>query len=251
VRAVPWDADATLQLARLLTGAERTALLNRVVADVHAPYKCRTEAARTLAPTTLQSVPADSELAVLASGSVNADAARKPYRVAARVARSMFREALAIAPTHAVIRVAAIRSALDGRHDSVAVSLIETAENGGVTPPEDTEPPVAMPEDTVRPHFGRWIPPPRPVPAAGLFDSAGLTDAEKALLWDQLSKAAERLDDLPGAIAFERAKLPLDHTRLDALAAEQTRREANANRQPAIGKSIEQINIVRPKLSAK
>jgi hypothetical protein len=250
VRAVPWDADATLQLAKSLAGAERTALLNRVVADVHAPYKFRTEAAHLLAPTTLQSVPANSELAVLASGSVSADAAQKPYRVAARVARSLFREALAITPTDATIRVAAIRSALDSHRDSVAVSLMQTPENGDLTPPEDSEPPMAMPEDTVRPHFGRWTPPPRPVPTSGLFDTAGLTDPEKASLFDQLSKAAERLDDLPGAIAFERAKVPTDHVRLDGLTAEQMRREANALRQPAIGKSIEQINIVRPKLLA-
>jgi len=251
VRAVPWDADATLQLAKLVTGAEKTAFRNRVVADVHASYKCRTEAAQMLAPATLQSVPADSELAVLARGSVTVADAERAYRVASRVARSLFREALAINPTDAAIRVAAIRSALDSHHDSVAVSLMQTAENGYLTSPEDTEPPMAMPEDTVRPHFGRWSPQARAVPTAGLFESAGLTNSEKALLFAQLSKAAERLDDLPGAIAFERAKLPLDHARLDALTAEQTRREANANRQPAIGKSIEQMNVVRPKLLAQ
>ncbi len=221
LQAVPWDADAILRLAKLSSGAEKTQLLNRMVADVHAPYKLRTEAAELLAPSNVSSVPADSELAVLARGSVTAASARKPYRVEARVAAaqgsdalSLLREALAINPKDATLRIATVRAALDARRDNLALSLMQ-----GTTP--------------------------------------DLPDREKMALLHRLSEAAERVDDLPKAILYERAtmntvKTPApDQTRLDALTAEQNRRIQNAARQPAIGTPVEQANIVRPKLLAR
>ncbi len=242
VKAAPWDASARLGLAKLLSGAERDALLTQVVSDAHASYAMRVEAAEA----SHGAGAADgTELSALASGAVTLDAAEKPYRVAARVELAskdtdsavkvrLLREALAFAPDSVPVRLATLSAVLDAKRDSLAIAT-EQMDGSVVRPGMVNNPEAALPL------FGGDVP-------------------DRGALVEELSHAAERIDALPQAIAYEMGAinfLNLDskdsaaaESRLKALQAEQNRRAQNAARQPAIGPSIEQKTVVAPRLLA-
>ena len=231
VKAAPWDAGARWELAKSLTGADRDALLSRVVGDVHAEYRLRVEAAEA-AQHGIAGVDASSELGALASGAVTMDSAEKPYRVAARmvlasketdaaVKARLLREALAIAPDGVPVRVAVLRAVLDANRDSLALSTSQMARAPGTW-------------------FGNGT--------------------EAVTLAEDLSRAAERVDDLAQAISYQQMAVDLQNAfkavaasevRLKALQAEQPRRLQNAARQPVIGPSIEQKSLVEPRILAR
>ena len=86
VKAVPWDSEAKVQLARTMPSgaAAREPLLAAAATDNQAPYRLRAEAARMSAPHPLAGT-AGTELALLTSRTIAPDAAAKPYQVEARM----------------------------------------------------------------------------------------------------------------------------------------------------------------------
>jgi cellulose synthase operon protein C len=221
IKAVPWDSEAKVQLARALSAgaAERGALLTAAIADTQAAYKLRAQAARLAAPQSFAGVPG-SELELLSSASVTPGAAGKPYQVEARIdaARTvanpevklrLLREALAIAPTDQRIILDALQAAIALRRDNLSLAL-----------------------------------------------APQLDQQERGSIADSLAAAAERLDDLTTAQSYLRTAIELRPpgqrdaltARLNALIAEQNRRASNAARQPVIKNVIEQDQVVRARI---
>jgi len=239
VGAVPWDAEARLQLARAVP-AERQRWAASVVADTQAAYRLRAEAARMSA----SGAASASELALLSVSPVKPDAAAKPYQVEARMdaARAvsapdaglrLWMEALAIDPTDERVRTGAIFAAAELHRDNLALAMDEAGAQlrnvyGGYQPP------------------GTTVPPPRPEPA----------DAQKAMIEEALAGAAERIGDLLAALRHLHTAIDLGppdrrdslERKLDALNAEQNRRAANTARLPAVKNAIEQTQVVRPRI---
>jgi hypothetical protein len=78
-----------------------------------------------------------------------------------------------------------------------------------------------------------------------LLNQSNQADGDEKALAEELSQAAERVDDLSAAILY--AQRADDKDRLALLQREQDRRSLNAARQPVIGSSIEQTGIVQPR----
>ena len=262
IKAVPWDSEAKVLLARTMPpgAAGREPLLASAVTDTQAVYRLRAEAARLASPPSLAGM-AGSELALLASRAITPDAAAKPYQVEARMEAAreaadnevklrLWREALAIAPADGRVRFGALRAALSLRRDSLALAL----EQGAAS---------AQPEYNAEvPYYrrrGRYLPYRQPG-AASVLPQAELTDPERATLAESLAAAAERLDDLIAAQSHLRAAIDLRPTgakdaerdalvrHLNELVAEQDRRAKNAARQPVVKDVIEQDQRVRPRI---
>ena len=251
VKAVPWDAEAKLRLARSCSGAVREELLKRVIGDSQAAYETRAAAARLAGPR-LSSGAVGTELDLLASGRVTPESAAKPYYVEARidVARAtaepgaafrLWQEALAIAPSNDRVQAGALRAALVARRDSIALALAQT-----LTPARNLYGYSGGHE------YERWR---QSTPVLRL-QQAQLPDADKVSLAESLSAAAERLDDLTVAQQYLRIAAdlrpaqqrdPLER-KLKSLAAEEHRRSENAVRQPVVKDVIEQGRVVRPRL---
>jgi Tfp pilus assembly protein PilF len=258
LKAVPWDSDAKLQLARTLSisSAEREQLLTAVVADEQAAYRLRAEVARLAAPHPLAGVPS-TELALLASGSIAPDAAEKPYQVEARMKAAdeavdpevklrLWREALALAPSDGRVRLGALRAAIALRRDSLALAL----EQAGA------QPDMGFNEEVHYYSRHRRYSSYRQPGAASVLPQIKLTAEERAAIAESLATAAERLDNLTSAQSYLRAAIDLRPTagrdalqrHLNALIAEQDRRTKNAARQPVIKNVIEQDRVVRPRI---
>ena len=258
MKAAPWDAEAKIQLARTLpTGsAERAQLLSAALADPEAEYGLRAAAARLAASHALAGAPG-TELALLSSGGVAADAAEKPYQVEARIDAAggasdpevklrLWREALALAPDDGRVRLGALRNAIALRRDSLALALEQTG----------TQPDMGF--NTGLPYYrrrGRYLSYRQPE-GASVLPRMHLTDGERATFAESLAAAAERLDDQEAALSHLRTAIDLRpaaeraalQRHLDALVAEQGRRAKNAARQPAIKNVIEQDRVVRPRI---
>ena len=252
VKAVPWDSDAKVRLARLKAGQERQALLADVVADEQATYKLRAEAAAMRAPVRA----AGTELALLASGAVSPAAASKPYYLESRIAAAratsdpetkfrLWREALALAPEDEHARLAAIEAGLSLKRDAFALSASRPAPRRsrnyyGEVPYEG------------EPHYQPW----NRAPDSSLFAWRTLGDAERASLAVSLATAAERADELSlghDYLQSAKALAPPDERasierKLRALEAEQQRRAKNAARQPVVRDVIDQDQVVRARI---
>ncbi len=218
VQSTPWNARAKVKLARVSSPADRARLADDVVGDPTAPYAVRADAARTIAPA---KVPVTGELALLASGNISPDAARKPFYVESRLAAAagasgamlklnLLREALAIAPGNRGVRLAAVRAALEARKDRLALAMYQAA----------------------GPVFEFQSSPDNQAP---------LEESDSGLL-EELSAAAERTGDLRAALNYLGQR---DPQRRAAIKAEQKRRDENAKRQPVITGKPEQTQIVR------
>jgi len=265
IKAAPWDAEARLRLARALpaASAERGPLAASVTADSLALYELRAQAARMAAPAPSPSGPAPSpaalapslaapgtELALLAAAHVSPEAASQPYQVEARmdaahasgdaeVQLRLWREALAIVPSSQRVRLGALRAAIALRRDSLSLALDQ-----GRGQPQFGGPymPYRMPY-----RGGQGVP---------RQPQAELGDAEQAAIYESLAAAAERLDDLAAAQNYLRQALGLRsgepraqlQRKIDALAAEQARRNRNAARQPVIREQFEQGRVVGPRV---
>jgi hypothetical protein len=179
---------------------------------------------------------AGTELGLLASGRIDPAAAGKPFYVEARVRAAeaapdhslrerLLREALAIAPADQRVRLGVLRAELGLRRDSIALALVPQPER-------------------------RWSGGPSFLP------EPALSNEDRASLAEQLSAAAERLDDLKVAATYLSTAIDLlpedragpDERKLKAITAEQTRRTANATRQPVIRNVVEQEQVVRPEI---
>ncbi|MBV9504307.1 MAG: tetratricopeptide repeat protein [Acidobacteriia bacterium] len=260
VRAVPWDAHARIETARSGSGAQSEALLASAITDSQAEYGERARAARLYRGRPIAAV-ANTELAVLSLPAVEPVAASKPYFVEARVAAAataadqsirlrLFREALAIAPADARVRVGAVEAALWVQQDGLALALAQ-----GLSFTQQQQP--YVPQDFRAGIFPRrfnggfsraFVGPITPAPV--------LPAAERAALSESLAAAAERLDDLAAAQNYLRTAINLlpggeraqREAKLKLLAAEQARRAQNASREPVIQDIAEQHQIVRPEI---
>ena len=133
LRAVPWDSDAPLQLARLLSGEERQSMLSQVVQNADAPYAVRASAARMMGNA---SADGSTELGLLQRGQINPAEARKPFYVEALKVAGLYREALAIRPSDEGIRLQALRATLAASQDSLALALLPGLNQLGSSEPE-------------------------------------------------------------------------------------------------------------------
>jgi hypothetical protein len=205
-----------------------------VLTDSTSEYATRAEAARIIAPA---QTAAQGELALLASGNKSPTAARKPFFVESRLDAaasasdpalklSLLREALAIAPDDARVRVAAVRAALSAGNDRLALAMYQASAGRPVLAYEpDQQFPEEQPfEAPVR----------RIVPDTPLLES--------------LSAAAERTGDLAAAVGYLQQVQPQPRQRIAALQAEQKRRDENLKRQPIVSGKSEQTQIVRARL---
>ncbi|HMD48503.1 MAG TPA: hypothetical protein VKG79_05370 [Bryobacteraceae bacterium] len=259
MRAVPWDSDAELEMARVLPqdAAERARLLATIVADSQALYRTRADAARMAAPRVLG--PANTELALLGSPTIAPDAAGKPYQVESRIeaARAIadpsvqlpiWRQALAISPLDARARLGALRAAIALRRDSLALALERATPH-----PQFADVSDAPEFQYARRRVFQYQPP----ETASFLPQMQLTDAERSSIAESLAAAAERLDDLIFAQNYLRTALALVppgqrdalQKRIDALAAELDRRLKNSARQPIVRDIIEQTQIVRARIA--
>jgi hypothetical protein len=258
VQAFPWDSEAKVHLARTLPSgsAERERFLTEAVTDRHASYKLRADAARLAASRPVSAV-AGTELALLSSVSISPDIASKPGLVEARIdaARAtadphmrlvLWREALSLAPADARVRLGTLRAALALQCDNLALALVSGEVQSAARFAEESED--YAPTGRVIRHQ-RWATP-------AVLNDEQLTDAERATVEEALAAAAERIDDLNAAQNYLRAAIdlrPADQhpalTRhLNALITEQERRSKNTTRQPVIKNSLEQTQVVRPRI---
>jgi predicted Zn-dependent protease len=246
IKAVPWDSEAKVELARVVSAgsAERGQLLSAAVMDTQAAYKLRAEAARLAAPQPVASV-LGTELALLSSSAMTPGAASKPYQVEARIEAAreaanlevklrLWQEALAIAPADDRVRLGALRTAIALRRDSLSLALEQARTQS----------------QSQYSSYGRQP------ESASILPEIQLTDQERVTLAESLAAAAERLDDLNAAESHLRAAIALrasnrndgEHNRLvshlNVLVAEQARRAKNAALQPAIKNVIEQAQVV-------
>ena len=222
VTAVPWDADAKVQLARTMSSGstERERLLGAVVTDAQAPYTLRAEAARLEGAQSVAGV-GGTELALLSSTNIAPGVAEKAYQMEARIdaARQvadpevklrLWRGALAIAPADPRVMVGALEAALALRRDNLALVLAQS----------------------------------------------GAGQVQQTEIAESLAAAAERIDDLPATQNYLRIAInlhPQDEradltAKLNNVNAELERRAKNSARQPLIKNVIEQDQIVRARI---
>ncbi|HWB83525.1 MAG TPA: hypothetical protein VG675_05265 [Bryobacteraceae bacterium] len=255
LKAAPWDSEAKVQLARTIgTGStERTGLLEAAATDPQAAYYLRAEAARLSSPQPITGT-SGTELALLSSSAVTADAATKPYQVEARIDAAekstdpqirlrLWREALAIAPADESVRLGALRAAIALRRDSLALALEQDAAQR-----------LFQSAGSERARSYRQYVPPEPLPTV---QTVQLTDAGRATLAESLAAAAERVDELPRAQSYLRAAITLRpvnqrdalNRQLNALSAELDRRAKNATRRPVIKNGLEQDHTVSSRIA--
>ena len=253
VKAVPWDSEAKVQLARTLPSAtaERERLLTAAVTDGQAAYQLRAEAARLAAPRPVAGV-AGTELALMSAASITPDAAAKPYQLETRIEAArestnpevqlrLWREALALAPFDERVRLGVLRAAITLHRDNLALALVQAGARPEMGFDEETP-------DRYQPY--------RQPRVASILPQMQLTEQERADIAESLAAAGERLDDLPAAQRYLRAAIDLRPpaqrvaltAHLNALIAEQDRRAKNTARQPLIKNVIEQDRIVRPRI---
>ena len=254
VRAVPWDSDARVRLATLKRDGVGLAA---AASDDTPPYETCVRAARLLGR--IQPRPGDqSELALLASGSVAASSAERPFYVEARLAAAeradastrarVLADALAIQPSANAPRVPLFDAELELGRPQLAISALEPLLSEGPLRwrlQQADSPNIREDRDTEE---GSYI-------AEQFLAGTGLDEAGRALAARRLAGAYEKLDRLPLASLFygiantiqpsEEARRALENVR-----REERLRAENARRRPVITENLEQDRLVRPRLTA-
>ncbi len=213
VKSTPWDSDAELQLARLLSGDERRVAALQLVHDGQAVYRNRAAAARLVMD---PAADATTELGLLERDKITPAEASKPFYVEARKAAGLFREALAIQPSDEQIRIETLRAALKAAQDSLVTALA--------------------------PHVYR---------EEGFLATSGLSKQERAEIARDVSEVYEREGELDNAIGYTRIAIQLGldlEAKEKDLQAEQSREAENARRAPQIHEPLEQDRVVKPRL---
>ena len=211
VKAAPWDNDARLQLARLLTGDERHAEALRLIQDGDSAYQIRSAAARMVPD---PSANTKTELGLLQHGKIALSEAARPFYVEARRVAGLFREALEIRPSDQQIRLETLRAALAASQDSVVVALMPLMQRYGE-----------------------------------ILSTSGLNEHERAELARDVAQAYEREGDLASAIRYTKTAITLGldlAAKEKQLQAEQSRESENTRRAPKIRDNIEQDHVVQP-----
>ena len=223
LKAAPWDDEARLQLARLLSGDEQRAVALQLVHDGDAIYRNRSAAALMAVD---PSADVKTELGLLQRGAITPAEASKPFYVEARRVAGLFRDALAIRPSDSEIRLQTLRAALAAAQDSLVMALAPQMVRA--------EPYMYREEYREEPFLAR----------------SGLTPREKAGIARDVAQAYEREGDLASAIRYDQIAVTLGldlGAKVKQLEAEQKRDQENALRAPNIHDRLEQDRVVKPR----
>jgi hypothetical protein len=269
LRAAPWDLDALLQWSQAQLAAERDSQAARmgllqVASSPLMAYEKRAEAARALVGGDTPGTLGSAELALLAAGSgPAAGPASQPFYFQARLdaARAataasdrtrLLREAVAINPEHAAVRLDLFRAAHEAGEFSVAVAAFEPlAANTNLayrfqqydSPLDEQQPDVDV---------DRWL-------SQQFLSAYELSDETRSALASDLAHALEQVERLGVADLLYRLSLDLAPPGLQRTAIEQSLgrvqsvrrlRAENARRRPVITKNLDQEHLVRPRLAA-
>ncbi len=246
VKAVPWDAGSQLALARteIAAAENREAALERlgrVAESPTEPYALRVQAALTFASGGgRRGLPPQTEIdRLLALPDLTPVAASGPMFVAARVAAAERAD-------DAAARSALLREAVAIRPDDVSLRApLFGALMAAGRPAEAIE--------AIAPLLARDASLATPGPAA----------APRARLARAIGEAYQRIDRLPDAVRLLRLAHELTvalgsrpeaaeiQQRIAAINAEIERRTQNAARRPYLGESLDQPQLVRPRILAR
>jgi tetratricopeptide (TPR) repeat protein len=283
VNGVPWEAAYRLQLdaARMKANQQQSAALADLVtlaSSDKAAYAIRTEAAQTLAGKRAAANLGSEELNLLAIGKISAEAARKPFFFAARLAAAkttgtlttgtlttgtvttgtlttgtlriaLLKEAVAMRPESDAARIALLEAAI-GAKDSHLVVNAAAPLLGEVS--YGTEEGDDNGADEADVDATRW--------SAGLAASLnGLPAPERAQVLTGVADAYRQIGEDNAALGryFQAWHLDDDAARRRRLTTEIrdvratiARRTANEQRAPVIHKTTDQNHPVRPRLLA-
>jgi len=276
VKAVPWDADARLRLAKAEMAANRErdqALrsLASVVSSREAVYETRAAAALALGDGKGGTVNSgSSELDLLASGGAkDAASAQQPFFYHARVDVAerlsdpavrirLLLEALAINPDATSPRVSLFHSALDTEQYRLALSAMKPLLAPGALAYQSYASRrwlmQASREDEGEEDEGGETAQGGP---SQFLSNTGLAAAQRASLARMIAVALEKLYRLGEARGYWRAALDLEPAepqrvvikkQLQRVTAELKRREQDALRRPFVNSELVQKYLVRPRL---
>ncbi len=276
VKAVPWDADARLWLAKAQIAANRERdqalqALSSVVSSKEAAYETRAAAALALGGGKGSKVNSgSSELNLLASGGPkDAASAQQPFFYRARVEVAerlsdpavrirLLLEALAINPEATSPRVSLFHSALDTEQYQLALSAMKPLlAPGALAYQSYTSRRLLMQatrEDEGEEAEGGEATQGGP---SQFLSSTGLEAAQRASLARMIAVALEKLHRLGEARGYWQAALDIEPSEpqrvlikkeLQRVTAELRRREQDAMRRPMVNTELVQKHLVRPRL---
>lgn len=284
VRAFPWDYEARMRLARAQSASnaksgEALTLLKTVASSADAMYSTRIDAALAWARAKAGVLASGSaELDAIASNSVttNPSAAEQPLWFQARLeaARSapldqcikLLQDAVAIDPESTTARQSLFVAALEAGRHQFAVAVFEPwLLRGGIDSDEpvhetDAESSAQQAGGDVDEVFeeGRYEYSSERYEADRFLDGSGLDRQQRAQMAARLASAYEKLGELNGALGTLRVAGFLEtdpaarrsiEQRSQSLKSELARREQNARRRPKISPTLEQENVVRPRIA--
>jgi hypothetical protein len=246
----PWKASYRLRLGRAqlaLQQPDAATSLTAVVANDAAPYSARAEAAQDLHPVSGTKQFDSAELTLLANGIATPPLSDQPYFVYARIAATT----AAPASQRAAILRGALLTAAEGLVNSLRLKLFQTEiDQGRFAQASVAIAPLIAADPALRSSTSEE--------SLSLSALATPTDHLNFLLAlatmdEHLGEDASAIDDLQAAKilsadAAQSAKLEL---RIATLRNSVALQQENASRRPTIqGSSLEQTNLVRPRLTA-
>ena len=239
VRAVPWDADASIRLARTelaaaQTPAEAFARLSHVAESAAIPYAIRVEAAEVFRANggRVEGPPRTEIDALRGAQSLTAAAVARPMYVEARIAAAaasgdpavrlqLLLDALATDPSHPGVRLPLFRAALAAKKAADALAAV------GPVIDRDRS-----------------------------LTRLGLGAAARASLARELADAYQQVDQLPEAVHYLRIAAELEkgearaavRQRIASIESELRRRATNDDRRPHVSAAVDQPSLVRPRI---
>jgi hypothetical protein len=275
VKAVPWDTQARLELAKAQIPLQRDlesaqGLLARVAASSEAPYATRAEAAQAL--TALKPGGANfgsGELDLLAKGGAqDAAAAEQPGYFYARIQAAerlsdpatrvrLVLDAVAIKPQDEPPRISLFRAAEAAGQDQLAYSAIQPLLNQGSAGSDQYPYQAGNTEGTESAEAESDA---NPFVAQEFLPHVKLGKEEKSAFAAEVAVVLEKLQRLRDATAYWRIALALAtpspsreefQARLNKVKAELKVEQRDALRRPVVSEHLEQKGTVRPRLLAK
>ena len=254
---VPWEPEYKLRLARAelkarANVADAQAMLVELSQDSSVPYSVRVQAATAVKDAGKPAALGSGELALLASGApVTPDQANRPYYLSARVAAArtasnpapILFDALACGPSdEARLMLFEKEFALD--HLAMALAAIDPLVN-------NAEAAYPIPQWAQRDNGFRM--------RRGESLLGKIPETDRFKVASELAAIYERRGDLPSAVSWIETAISLggdsnENRRLEnhktVLKAQMTINTENASRRPVIQESLDQPNVVRPRVVA-
>jgi tetratricopeptide (TPR) repeat protein len=255
---VPWEPEYKLGLARAelkarVKVADAEAMLAQLVGDNAIPYSARVEAATALNGAAKPATAGSGELMLLASGAkVTPEQANRPYYLAARVAAAraaanaepILLDALACGPSDEA-RLMLFEKEYTLGHDAMALAAIDPlVNNGGNTYP--------VPRWTQNREYDGQGP-------ASDTQLPQIPRDERFKVASELAAIYERTGNLPAAVSWIATAISLGgdsneakrlQSHKSALEAQMAIDTENASRRPVIQASLDQPNVVRPRIAS-